>query len=182
MTRTPRALPLILAAAFFLLLWGVLAYFGGKFAAWWATWPAPTREAEAVPRPEPAAPIAREAARVAETAPTAAAPAQLACGDLGTGPRPAEPGTPPHTWILADDYPIPSLRAGEQGRVALTMVVDEAGRVADCLIRESSGSAALDAAACAALKGRGRFVPALDAQGCPTRSRVNRNVRWTIPQ
>ena len=45
----------------------------------------------------------------------------------------------------------------------------------------SSGSAALDRAACQAITRRGRYSPALDQSGNPMRSSSSRRVTWKMP-
>lgn len=82
-------------------------------------------------------------------------------------------------WITADDYPPSSIRAGEQGRVAIRWQVNAAGKVERCIVEASSGYPALDRAACSAIVRRGHY-PAL-APGSPTRI-FHRRVVWVLPE
>lgn len=58
--------------------------------------------------------------------------------------------------VTASDYP-----PGEttNGTTIVHVTVDEAGRVSDCAMRTSSGSARLDELACTLIRRRGRFPP-----------------------
>ena len=69
---------------------------------------------------------------------------------------------------------------GATGATRFTLLVDEKGAFADCMVEETSGIATLDAQACALLKRRARFVPALDAAGRPARGMISSRVRWAI--
>lgn len=88
----------------------------------------------------------------------------------------------PATWITADDYPPAAIRAGEQGAVATIITVSPDGRVSDCRIDVSSGSALLDERTCAILRERGRFRPARDAVGRSTVATLARRIVWAIPE
>jgi len=84
--------------------------------------------------------------------------------------RPAPSGPPlPTEWpfrrFSADDYPAAALRGDEQGFVAYRLEIGPDGRVSDCAIRRSSGSASLDAATCRIVTTRSRFNPARDSEG-----------------
>lgn len=71
------------------------------------------------------------------------------------------------TIFSADDYPAEALNRGLKGRVNYTLMIDERGRVADCVINESSGIAVLDAMGCQVMRERATFTPATDANGKP---------------
>ncbi len=86
------------------------------------------------------------------------------------------------SWISTDDYPSAALREGRQGTSRFTVKVGEDGRVVECQIVGSSGSPDLDEAACAAMKRRARFEPALDAEGKPTTGTYASVMQWRIPQ
>ena len=97
-----------------------------------------------------------------EDGPTA--PVRLGEGDLGLKlsdapdanmvEAQADPGN------NAPKYPPAAFRLGQQGVVVVRMHIDEAGRVADAEVLESSGSPILDEAARAALA-KWHFIPAL---------------------
>jgi protein TonB len=87
----------------------------------------------------------------------------------------------PAEWISTDDYPPSSLRAEEEGTTAIAWDINTQGRVENCRVTASSGSAALDRAACQAITRRGRYSPALDQGGNPMRSSSSRRVTWKMP-
>ncbi|TVV73463.1 energy transducer TonB [Sphingomonas solaris] len=87
----------------------------------------------------------------------------------------------PETWIVADDYPAAALKAGTEGVSAVRWDITPEGKAENCSVTTSSGSPDLDQAACTAIVGRARYVPALDKKGRPVRSFATRRVRWQIP-
>ncbi len=107
-------------------------------------------------------------------------------------PPPAPPAPPvvskaagakgdPAQWITNDDYPPSALNSGDEGVTAIAWDINTQGRVENCRVTSSSGSAALDRAACSAITRRGRYSPALDQSGNPIRSSSSRRVRWQLP-
>lgn len=86
------------------------------------------------------------------------------------------------TYFSDDDYPASALRAEESGTAAFRLTVAPNGRVNDCTITSSSGSAALDATTCKLLKQRARFTPARDSSGNPTTDSHNGRITWRIPK
>ena len=82
--------------------------------------------------------------------------------------------------IDSDDYPGISLQRNQSGRVKFALLIGEDGRVADCMIIETSGVAALDAQSCAILKIRARFTPARDAEGKPAKDAVTAAIVWKL--
>ncbi|WP_306286170.1 energy transducer TonB, partial [Sphingomonas sp. Ant20] len=113
----------------------------------------------------------------ASRAASAAGPASSTDGQQGRGRK----GNPA-TWVSQDDYPPSAIRAGEQGAVAMRWDINAQGRVENCTVTSSSGSPALDRAACAAMTRRGRYSPALDQAGNPMRSSATQRIRWTLPE
>lgn len=81
-----------------------------------------------------------------------------------------------------DDYPQAALRREEQGTVAFTLSINRRGRVDECVIATSSGSAALDSATCRVLQRRGRFTPARDASGKRVADTMSGRIRWQLPE
>jgi len=79
-----------------------------------------------------------------------------------------------------DDYPTQAIVYGETGRVKVALLVDEVGKVADCSIIETSGVAALDAQACAAIKERAKFTPAVGKDGKPAKEGFVQTISWDI--
>lgn len=98
----------------------------------------------------------------------------------GPGPAPARART--QVMPGAEDYPALALRDGQQGKVTAIWEVAEDGCVEVCRVEKSSGSAALDAATCHMMTAKGRYDPALDAQGKPMRSVDSATFAWNLPQ
>lgn len=86
------------------------------------------------------------------------------------------------SFLKAEDYPGEALGKDFSGTTGFAMLIDEAGRVADCMVVETSGHAILDMQSCAIMKVRARFQPARDKSGKPTRDRVRSRIRWVIPK
>ena len=63
--------------------------------------------------------------------------------------------------VTASDYPSDSVRLHESGSVTVTYVVNERGTVSDCTVVLTSGKGRLDEAACAMVKRRWRYTPAM---------------------
>lgn len=85
-------------------------------------------------------------------------------------------------YVARPDYPRTAFLAGEEGKVEFRLRVAPDGRVSDCVVIESSGSAALDAAACRLMRSRARFTPALDAAGQPTADTIEAQLDWQLPR
>ena len=88
-----------------------------------------------------------------------------------------DPRFPPSTigepaqWITSDDYPAEALRENATGITTVELQIGSDGEPTGCSITTSSGSAALDAAACDALMRRAHFRPARDRRGSLVRRR-----------
>lgn len=85
-------------------------------------------------------------------------------------------------WITTEDYPTAALRAEEEGVVAITVQVGSNGRVTGCTVTASSGSSALDGAACRLYQRRARFEPARDNAGSAIATSYSDRVRWQLPR
>lgn len=114
-------------------------------------------------------------------------------------PLPEHPGGPPSaranlaSYVSNDDYPLDAIRNGEQGTVRFTLTVGADGRVSNCMIVESSGSASLDSTSCRILTSAPASPPpptataipprtpspAPSAGCCPTTARIP---RWKRPR
>lgn len=81
-----------------------------------------------------------------------------------------------------DDYPPEAWRNGEEGAVAVRLTVGVDGKVADCVVTESSGSPSLDVQTCRILWTRAQFTPARDAEGHPIQDSYNQRIRWELPR
>lgn len=92
----------------------------------------------------------------------------------------ARPEVPLGSYFSADDYPAQSVAGDESGKTRVTMMIDEKGTVADCLVEEPSGIASLDAMTCIVLRQRARFHPAEDVAGKPMRSMATQTVNWRM--
>lgn len=80
-----------------------------------------------------------------------------------------------------NDYPRVALTRGEQGMVAVSLLVSPTGRVSGCTV-VTSASASLDARTCAVLTARASFVPARTKAGRPTTDTFHQRVMWRIPE
>jgi TonB family protein len=82
----------------------------------------------------------------------------------------------------SDDYPPEALDRGEQGTVNVRVAVNTSGRVSACTVLQSSGSQALDHAACKIITARARFRPAQDAAGRAIESSTTQKIVWRIAE
>jgi protein TonB len=80
--------------------------------------------------------------------------------------------------IDRDDYPSSAVRSRAQGTVGLRFVVGPDGRISDCAVTRSSGSAVLDATTCRLLKRRLRYRPARDGSGRPIAETIFGDHEW----
>lgn len=80
----------------------------------------------------------------------------------------------------ADDYPAEALNRNEQGDVGVSIHIDSAGSVSDCVILKSSGSETLDKRTCDVIRERARFKPALDRKGRAVASEYHQTIHWLI--
>jgi protein TonB len=69
---------------------------------------------------------------------------------------------------------------GNTGRVGITLLIDEAGKVGDCMIEETSGYATLDAMSCYTISTHARFEPAIGTNGKPVKSAIFQRISWRI--
>jgi protein TonB len=81
--------------------------------------------------------------------------------------------------VTSDDYPDLSVRLHEEGVVKIKYLVQVDGTVGECAVIRSSGSSRLDAAACAMVKRRWRFMPATE-KGKPVAAYLLADVSFTI--
>lgn len=86
----------------------------------------------------------------------------------------------PSLTLRASDYPREAREKQETGRAIVRFLVDERGRVAECSVVASSGSAALDRTTCNIAR-RGRFKPARDASGAPQSEYWRWGIDWQSP-
>jgi protein TonB len=79
------------------------------------------------------------------------------------------------------DYPQTSIRNEEQGTTGVRFWVGKNGRVRDCVVVETSGSAALDAQTCSVITTRARYDPAVTKNGEAVDSLSYSRIRWVLP-
>jgi hypothetical protein len=85
------------------------------------------------------------------------------------------------TLFRADDYPEDARSRDLKGVTQFTLMIDENGAVADCLIAQTSGIGVLDAMGCQVLRERARFAPASDESGKKVADTfVTPVVRWVL--
>lgn len=80
-----------------------------------------------------------------------------------------------------NDYPESSLRKGSSGQVIVAYTIGPSGRIDECKVVGPSGDPALDLRTCEVMKERGKFEPAIGADGKPTRVTMVLPVTWVIP-
>ena len=86
------------------------------------------------------------------------------------------------TYLSDDDYPAVAVRNVNSGTVRIAMLIDENGKVADCMTIATSGVASLDAQSCATIAKRAKFVPAIGADGKPAKDAILSSIRWLMPK
>lgn len=96
-------------------------------------------------------------------------------------PTPPVPNSNPGSWLKEDDYPSAERAKGISGTSGFKLLVGNDGSVKDCHIESSSGSAALDATACALLKVRASFQPGRDGNGKKIESIYSGRLTWRLP-
>ncbi len=94
--------------------------------------------------------------------------------------RPARPIRPLGDLFRSSSYPQQAMMEGNTGRVGLALLVDEAGKVRDCMIEETSGYATLDTVSCYTISTHARFEPAIGADGKPAKSASFHRISWRI--
>ncbi|NJC34250.1 protein TonB [Sphingomonas jejuensis] len=104
-------------------------------------------------------------------------------GRYGDGGGAGGDETPPR-WrrgrIRVRDYPEGLGEAGIQGSVEVRFTVAVTGRVTDCAVTRSSGSAVLDNTTCRLIVERFRFDPSRDGRGRPVESTIVQNHEWIV--
>lgn len=76
------------------------------------------------------------------------------------------------------DYPSQALTADQSGTAKVIALVDEAGKMADCTVVETSGVAVLDAQTCIIMRQRAKFSPAVGADGKAVKGVFVQRIRW----
>jgi TonB family protein len=94
--------------------------------------------------------------------------------------RPAQSKRPLRDLFRSGSYPQQAMMEGNTGRVGLALLIDETGKVGDCMIEETSGYATLDTMSCYTITTHARFEPAIGADGKPVKSASFQRISWTI--
>jgi TonB family protein len=82
--------------------------------------------------------------------------------------------------IRSEDYPAVAISKEEGGAAEFSLLIDEAGKVADCVVVQTSNVPVLDAQACALITTRARFKPATNGAGKPAKDALTTSVTWRI--
>ncbi len=80
------------------------------------------------------------------------------------------------------DYPRDAAETGIRGTVSVRYVVEVSGRVSQCRVTRSSGSAELDGLTCRLIEQRFRYDPSLDAAGRPVESTIVESHDWSMDE
>lgn len=86
----------------------------------------------------------------------------------------------PRSWFRESDYPSRSLMRSESGESNFTVLVDADGSPTDCKVPLVLGSPEFSKRACKVILLRGKFNPAIDADGNPTRSYWSSKLGWVM--
>jgi protein TonB len=70
--------------------------------------------------------------------------------------------------------------AGIGGTTGVRLRIEPDGKVSECAVIESSGSAGLDKQTCAVSKRRGRYTPAIGHDGKPLWSFTFERITWMV--
>jgi protein TonB len=116
---------------------------------------------------------APEPVRVAPPAPPAAPPAPPKAELTRPTPRGGS------VTVGTDDYPSASLRACEQGAIAVRVTIGTDGRVKACEVTQSTGFARLDERTCEVAMRRWRYNPAKEGDK-PIEATITQRVRWVV--
>ena len=85
-----------------------------------------------------------------------------------------------HGVLQSGDYPAVALTRKQGGTVALALLINEAGKVADCSVVETSGVASLDSQSCALVRARAKFTPAIGLDGKPAKDSFFQRITWRL--
>jgi TonB family protein len=94
--------------------------------------------------------------------------------------QPARPTRSLARLFSPSRYPTQAINAGNSGKVGISMLVDEAGSVRDCMVEETSGFATLDTMSCFVIVSQAKFTPAIGPDGKPAKSAYFQRIDWRI--
>lgn len=95
-----------------------------------------------------------------------------------SGPRAERPLI---SLFSSGDYPSQALSRDQQGTTAIILLIDEQGRIRDCMVEQTSGIATLDIMACLVIRKNGKFSPGLDRAGKPAKGAYSQRIKWMVP-
>jgi hypothetical protein len=95
--------------------------------------------------------------------------------------KPPTLNKPLQSLFSTDDYPWDAVRQRQSGLAHVVVLVDEKGGIVDCTLIATSGIAVLDAQTCIIIRKRGKFAPAVGADGKPTKGIFHQRVNWVMP-
>lgn len=82
--------------------------------------------------------------------------------------------------MTVDDYPLAARFFDQQGSVRVAVAVDENGKIADCVVEQSSGFPALDTQTCRLFWLRARFEPGRDELGRLAGTTYHQTIVWRL--
>jgi len=94
--------------------------------------------------------------------------------------EPARPLQPLGNLFRSASYPIRAIQEQNTGSVSVTMLIDEAGKVRDCMVEETSGYPTLDTMSCYMISEHAKFAPAVGLDGKPAKSASFQRISWKI--
>lgn len=94
--------------------------------------------------------------------------------------QPARAIRPLRDLFKSTTYPSQAVSEGNTGMVGLAMLIDETGKVRDCMVEQTSGFATLDTMSCFVIVNQARFEPAVGADGKPVKSASFQRISWRI--
>ena len=156
--------------------------------------PPPEKQVEVPPPVVTPPPIVRTNTVAPPIVTTPVAPPPVITPIAPAAPPPPPPPPPPRKVSAAkargnllglfssEDYPSSAERNQEEGTTTVRLTIGADGRVSECSVTGSSGSAALDQATCNVLRRRARFTPANDENGNPVSDTYTQRVTWRLPQ
>ncbi|MBX7458065.1 energy transducer TonB [Qipengyuania sp. 1NDH17] len=103
--------------------------------------------------------------------------AQEADGPRGATPRDIQ------VWAgkIQQEYPSAALRNAEEGTVVMSIGIGTEGRVTSCQIEQTSGSQALDNAACSGMLRHAQYDPARNENGDTIATTMKQSIRYVLP-
>jgi TonB family protein len=78
------------------------------------------------------------------------------------------------------DYPVAAAQGRFEGTVKVALLIDETGKLSDCSVVQTTGVALLDAQACALIKKRAKFQPAMGPDGKPAKDALFQRITWRM--